>query len=314
MLTALKRLVLGPPLPEYLAVGLPNPQTLITLTLHGLGPAQEVTGNSVIASLRPLRIAIALTTTDLQRAHTTPLRLQLAETEAPARLLGRLELTLQQALPLGDRHLGLFAVVRHANHCLPPWLLQRAYIQRAWQRRAERKRNPYNFRMSLPDLRAHYVFYICPRPVVLVSCAFEGASNLFPMDLLGPVAGDSFLLALRSTSPAIRLMAGSGRLALSAMPVALTPTVYQLGQHHQKESIAWSDLPFACRPSPTWGLPIPEPALAVREVQVEQVQVIGSHTLFLTRTISQTVFAEGGHLHHISGLYQAYRQRAQRPL
>jgi flavin reductase (DIM6/NTAB) family NADH-FMN oxidoreductase RutF len=252
-------------------------------------------------------------------AQAKPLTLKLAESDPSAGVLGCLELNFQQALPVDGGHLGLFAVNRQANYCLPPLLLlQRAYLQRAWQRRAEGKRNPYNFRMSEPDLRAHYVFYICPRPVVLVSCSFEGANNLFPMDLLGPVQGDCFLLALRSTSPAIRLMAGSRRLALSAMPVALTPVVYALGRHHQQETIAWSDLPFASQPSAEWGLPIPEPALAVREVWVEQVQVVGSHTLFVTRTRRCTTRpahpGAGLQLHHISGLYQAYLRRARRPL
>lgn len=314
MLMALKHLVLGPPWPEYVAVGLPNPQTLINVTLRGLGPARDVTFNSVIASLRPLLIAIGLTPPELHQVQAAPLTLEVAESDRPERALGRLELRFQHALPLGDHHLGLFAIQRHDNHCLPRWLMQRAYLQRAWQRRAEQKRNPYNFRMSPADLRAHYVFYICPRPVVLVSCSFEGANNLFPMDLLGPVLGDYFLLALRSTSPAIRLMMGSRQLTLSAMPVTLTPVVYDLGRHHQKDSITWADLPFASRPSPNWGLPVPEPALAVREVRVEHVQVVGSHTLFVTRTEHQAQLGEGQPLHHISGLYQAYRRRAGRPL
>lgn len=314
MLTAVKRLVFGPPWPEYVAVGLPNPQTLVTVTLRGLGPERDATSNSVIASLRPLLIAIGLTAPELHAAQATPLSLGLAESARPERALGRLELHFQNALPLGHHHLGLFAIKRHDNHCLPPWLLQRAYLQRAWQRRAEQKRNPYNFRMAPDDLRAHYVFYICPRPVVLVSCSFEGANNLFPMDLLGPVLGDHFLLALRSTSPAIRLMTGSRQLALSAMPVALTPVVYELGRHHQKDSITWSDLPFASRPSPHWGLPVPESALAVREVRVEHIHEVGSHTLFITRTEHQAQLAVGQPLHHISGLYQAYRRRAGRPL
>lgn len=314
MLTTLKHLILGPPLPEYVAVGLSDPQTLVNLTLRGLGPAREATFNSVIASLRPLLIGIGLTAPELLSAQTALLTLDLAESDRPERVLGRLELSLRQALPLGEHHLGLFAIRHQANHCLSPLLLQRAYWQRAWQRRAEQKRHPYNFRMSSADLRAHYIFYICPRQVVLVSCSFEGANNLFPMDLLGPVQGDYFLLALRSTSPAIRLMKGSRRLALSAMPVALTPVVYELGQHHQKDSIHWGDLPFASRPSPNWGLPIPEPALAVREVWVEQVHTVGSHTLFITRPEHQAQLGEGLPLHHISGLYQAYRRRAGRPL
>src|SRR2546428_1449552 len=47
-------------IPQYVAVGLGDPQEQISVFLHGMGQALDVTSNNVAASLRPFRIAICL--------------------------------------------------------------------------------------------------------------------------------------------------------------------------------------------------------------------------------------------------------------
>ena len=151
---------------------------------------------------------------------------------------------------------------------MPSASLRLYYLQE--QRRAEqrRRKNPYNFQMTSGDLRASHVFYICPRPVVLVSVEHEGSANLFPMDLIGPTDSPWFSMALRSTSPAVRLMQQSRRMALAGTPFAYRDIAYALGKHHQLSSIDWATLPFPTTPSPLFHLPVPAEALRVREVSV----------------------------------------------
>src|SRR6185369_14027293 len=94
---------------------------------------------------------------------------------------------------------------------------------RSWNRwlqdRAMKKNtDPYNFVMAPQAVQQLMIFYICPRPVVLVSVDDGSHSNLFPMDLIGPIAPDRFTLALRSTSQSVPTMKSSRRLALSDIP------------------------------------------------------------------------------------------------
>ncbi|MBI3732990.1 MAG: hypothetical protein HY259_05970 [Chloroflexi bacterium] len=300
-------------IPEYAAVGLRPPQTQVQVCLEGLGAALDVTFNHVAVALRPFTIGLCLnpltTRAELERA-----RLSLVFRERSPRepQMGRIELAVKGMIPLGAHSFWLFETTDSVNDCLPAWQVRLNEWARWW--RGRKSRNPYNFRMIAAERRSIDVFYGCPRPVVLVSTAFEDASNIFPMDLIGPVDAPYFLMALRNTSPSIRLMQGSRRMSLSSVPHTLSPVVYDLGKHHRKERIDWTSLPFRAMPSPLWGLPVPESALAVRDVQVEQWQVVGSHTLFVTTVAREQTMADAPHLFHISGLYQQSLARRGRAL
>lgn len=307
----LKRWTPGEPIPEYVGVGLEEPQQEVGVWLHGLGSALDVTHRHVIVSLRPLTVGVSLEqpladeAVRLRRAE-----LVLAERGPEGRVMGRVRLQYSRALRAGSAPLCLFETRGHANHCLPLIALWRFYLAR-WRRS---RGQPFNFKMRTAELHRQYVLYICPRPVLLVSVVHGPAGNLFPMDLIGPACGDGFVLALRSTSPAVRLMAESGRMALSSPPPELAPRVYDLGRHHRLASIDWDALPFAVRPSPRLSLPMPEPARAVREVEVDEVHPVGSHTVFVTRVVNSQRLSDGPCLFHISGLYQAYLSGRRRPL
>jgi flavin reductase (DIM6/NTAB) family NADH-FMN oxidoreductase RutF len=191
------------------------------------------------------------------------------------------------------------------NSSVPAASLRLYYLRE--QRRAEQRRikNPYNFQMTSEDLRASHVFYICPRPVVLVSVEHEGAGNLFPMDLIGPTDSPWFSMALRRTSPAVRLMQESGRMALADAPFAYRGIAYELGSHHKLSQIDWAGLPFATVRSPLFQLPVPNAALRVREVRVREFHEVGSHVLFLTSVDGETVSADSRdpQLFHSFGSY-----------
>ena len=89
------------------------------------------------------------------------------------------------------------------------------------------------------------MFSICPAAVVPVTVEHEGAGNMFPMDLIGPTnligTGDSpwYTMALRSSSPAVRLMQQSRQMALASVPL-LYDAAYEMGRHHRKPSTDWA--------------------------------------------------------------------------
>jgi flavin reductase (DIM6/NTAB) family NADH-FMN oxidoreductase RutF len=165
--------------------------------------------------------------------------------------------------------------------------------------------------MTQEDIRYSHVFYICPRPVVLVTVEHEGAGNIFPMDLIGPTDSPWYSMALRSTSPAVRLMQQSGRMALASIPLYCRAAAYELGKHHKKTSIDWKELPFLTVPSPCFGLRVPDTALRVREVQVQEFHQVGSHVLFITSIQRETFpkqIPNGEDARQLFHQYSSYRE------
>jgi flavin reductase (DIM6/NTAB) family NADH-FMN oxidoreductase RutF len=160
--------------------------------------------------------------------------------------------------------------------------------------------------MTPADVRGIHVFYICPRPVVLVSVEHEASGNLFPMDLIGPTDSPWFSMALRSTSPAVRLMQQSRRMALSGVPFAYQAIAYELGKHHRLSNIDWDALPFPTTRSPLFHLRVPDAALRVCEVYVHEFHEVGSHVLFLT-TVERESIPEGAQGPQLFHSFAPYR-------
>ena len=164
--------------------------------------------------------------------------------------------------------------------------------------------------MSAADLRCLNVYYTWARRVFLIGVAHGERTNLFPMDLVGRVDPDHFLLALRATSPAIELMERSRVIAMSGAPADRLDTVYALGAHHRKSSVDTNALPFPVRRSPLYGLPMLTEGLT-RELTVSQVHRVGSHVLFVCRVDAEqgTTPRQLGHLSEMYAEWLAHRAR-----
>ena len=167
--------------------------------------------------------------------------------------------------------------------------------------------------MSARDIHSMCVFYICPRPVRLVSVASGDSTNIFPVNLFGPIGNGYFSLALTSGKPVTSLLQRAGRIALCSVPVEKAPAAYALARNHKLASIDTSQLPFATRPSASFSLPVPEFSLRVRELQIEAAHSLGSHTLFLARTIHDERWADAPEFFTLHGIYKARLQPARRP-
>ena len=60
------------------------------------------------------------------------------------------------------------------------------------------------------------VFFICPRPVVIVSVVHGDEGNVFPMNLMGPIGNGRFAFSLNSTRHAAPITGRAGKLASAA--------------------------------------------------------------------------------------------------
>ena len=301
-------LVVAGRLPRFVPIGDRDPQQRIRVTLDGLGAPIDVTRNHVVASLRPLTIALALPATlGPETFGRRELRLKFSPQSDPDTMLGDVGLRHEGTITVDHTAFQLFRR-KDQTDLRMPWGAATVFaFHHAWSEWTRRHRS--TFRMEPLDLKAFQVLYVCPRPVVLVTVRHGQTSNLFPMDLIGPTDSPYFLMALRNTSLSVRQMTASRRMALADVPLEDTAIAYQLGEYHQRECIDWSALPFESEPSPAHGLPVPSAALRVRDVEVREARVVGSHTLFITEVIHEERRKDGLQMFHVSGPYYRYLVR-----
>jgi flavin reductase (DIM6/NTAB) family NADH-FMN oxidoreductase RutF len=297
-------------LPQWSPVGMTQPQQAVQVRMSSGRGECDITCGIVVAALKPLTFAIAVDeqTRSVLEDLSGP-QVQFVDLES-GRAVGLLHLHHLRNWDTAGITLGVFEVRNGTQRCL-------RWPYRSWNRwlqnRAMRKNtDPNNFSMPPEAVQQLMIFYICPRPVVLVSVEDGSHSNLFPMDLIGPISADRFTLALRSTSQSVATMKSARRVTLADIPASARSIAYKLGVHHKK-AVDWDQLPFSIQRSPNFGLPYPQIALRVREVEILDFDTIGSHTFFMTRVASALVVAEAPGFFHTSGIYQHYRTRKGYP-
>jgi flavin reductase (DIM6/NTAB) family NADH-FMN oxidoreductase RutF len=197
-----------------------------------------------------------------------------------------------------------------ANYCLPKLRLWAHYLLHEYSQR--RKVNTSGMTMTFLEKRAAIVTFIRPHPVSLVSVADKDGANIFTMNIMGDLGNGHFAFALKASRTGAQIVERARRLALSTVPVPHAPFVFQLAANHFKQSIELDQLPFATKMSATLHLPVPVFALRVREMEVEELRRIGSHTFFVARIISDETFARSEAVCAIHGFYQAWRLRGDR--
>jgi flavin reductase (DIM6/NTAB) family NADH-FMN oxidoreductase RutF len=298
-------------LPQWSPVALQRPQQHVEVRMPGASGEIEITRGVVIAALNPLTLAMAVSErTGAALGGLADTHLHFVDLES-GRTVGFLQLNHLRNWNTCGTALGLFEVRSGTQRCIR-WPFNG--WNRWLQNRAMRKvTDAHNFSMPPEAVQQLMIFYICPRPVVLVSVDDGSHSNVFPMDLIGPVSADRFTLALRSSSQSVETMKTARRVVLADIPANARSTAYKLGAHHKNVKVDWAQLPFGIRRSPNFALPYPDIALRVREVEILDFDTIGSHTFFVTRIASELEVAERPGLFHTSGIYQHYRTRDGRP-
>ena len=309
----LKGLVFGSAsFPQQCSIGLHDPQSEISVWLHGLGQPRDVTQNNVIASARPFTIGIGLERTlNSAEASGMPLSLQFRERDGEQRLLGVIRLRLNEVTTVGLDQVGFFEILSCTNYCVP-----RA---RLWARYADRI--PAVAFPNTPRLECADGGTRSPQRVRFLHLPTSGRSGQCCRWKLHKHLSHGSNRARRNAAffPSAAqhqhggaLDGASRRIALSSVPIEQTSVAYQLGRNHNKKSVEADEIPFATTKSAAFALPVPCFALRVREMQIESVRTVGSHTLFLARTVEDCQLAEGLQLFFVHGFYQAWRCR-QRP-
>jgi flavin reductase (DIM6/NTAB) family NADH-FMN oxidoreductase RutF len=313
MRTAIKDGIFGGTiLPEEFATGIPDPQREIAVMLEGMGAPIDVTFRHSTACSDPFLLAVAFDEGQLPSEQELPglcLKFYARRGERP--LLGDIRLQWRETITVSGGGLLLFAPRSARNRCLPRLSLyahHSLHLLRQW------KSGPASgMTMSFLERRGAMVSFIRPHPTVLVSAVDELGGNIFPMNIMGALGPTRFGFALRNDRLAGRLVERAGRLVISNVPVRHASTAYALAKNHTKACADWDDLPFPTKPSPMFQFPVPEFALRVRELELEKVHRIGSHSFFVARIVHDTILSTEPSLCVIHGYYQTWRVGGRLP-
>jgi flavin reductase (DIM6/NTAB) family NADH-FMN oxidoreductase RutF len=276
-----------------------------------LGDPIDVTNNHVVACAAPFTVGIGLDRDQELRASALDLSLKFREHDGNGGLLADVGLQKSETVTSADQALSLFHIRSCRNYCLPRARLW-AYDRYQSFVRHRDDQNP-EIPLSVLEARSMTAFFICPRPVVLVSVQHEDSSNIFPMNLFGSIGDGYFAFALNSLRKPAPLVERAGRAVLSTIPFNYAELARELGKNHRTESINCEDLPFETTPSKVLGFPVPQFALRVREVEIKAVRRLGSHTLFVGRLLQDERRRQALQFYMIHGVYEAWRRKTHPP-
>jgi hypothetical protein len=297
---------------QWVPIGLPFPQDLVRVLLVTRARRLDVTEQNVVAALDPLTVALPASGAVAAVLDTDTPQLELVD-ERSARVLGKLRLQRSRALDASSTGAMLFHVTSGTDGCRPR--AERALLRIAGRMRPRRAPSAAaGLQMPQAAVERLHVFYICPRPVVLVSACEGSEGNLFPMDLIGPFGEGRFTLALRSTSPSVATMKRIRTVVLSDISPADCGTAYRLGAHHKTAAIDWRALPFAVHQTERSRIPYPAIALRARELDLLHHATVGSHTFFVAEVTADYPVSAGPRLCHTTSSHLRYRSRRGPPL
>ena len=295
-------------------LGLQSPQTEVSVWLHGMGAPLDVTFHHSMACAAPFTVCIGFDKNRLpSEKERTRLSLILREHQGEQRVLGELRLKHTQSASTSGPELMFFEVTSAKNYCLPRLRLWAHRLRSAYSIWRGGGDKSFSFKMTPLDHRAMEVIFICPRPIMLVSVLEESGGNMFPMNVMGQIDDSYFAFSLKGSKSPAHLVERVGRVALSSIPMPLADIAYRLGPNHGTKSIHWHDLPFPTKPSTAFQVPVPIFSLRVREMEVELVRVLGSHTFFAARVVHDESFAEGMEWAVAHGHYAAWRYKTYSP-
>ena len=295
-------------IPQFATVALSDPQRQIDVLLDG-PCALDVSVQTVAVSLDPLLIAVGVPAT-VDPAVLSDVRLVFRETAGERTELARLDLRFRRALAIPGGELAIFSPIGERDRCLRP---HRLLLYYGWKRWYARRRS--DWRGSFDDFKRLLVYYVCPRPVALVSVMDDAErGNLFPMDLIASPFSGTFVAALKNTNRALECVRRSRRMVVSVVPYELADQTRALADMHRADHVDWSTVPVALARSACFAYPVPERALTVTEIEVQRTEDMGSHTALIGVQVRRERLNEGRAMHHVSGLYQTHCRMEGHPL
>lgn len=166
--------------------------------------------------------------------------------------------------------------------------------------------------LSFARFKSFVAAYSYPRRVRLVSFRQNDYFNIFPMDLLGDIAGHQrYVFGLRHTNTALPRILETRQLVVSEVSQDHKDIIYQLGKHHSGSPPSLDKLPFGVQLSKDFGFYIPDWVESYKEIRILRTMNLGSHMLLWGEAREEQRLTEpADHLfivHFLHFLYQKDR-------
>jgi hypothetical protein len=152
------------------------------------------------------------------------------------------------------------------------------------------------------------VAYAVPRIISLITVSDGKLFNLFPTDLHGAVSGQYYIGSLRHEGKACKQVESARHIVISEVHCEAYKTVYSLGKNHMQDLKPKENFFFSGSFSTVFQLPLPQPVLHYRELELIESFVHGKHKLLLFKIVSrQAVSDEPATLAHVHNCYATWR-------
>ena len=300
----IKNLLLGIDFPqEYLCLGLDETYQLPQVRLQWSGNHSiDVTHTHLFLGYKPLIIGIPLPKEEQAFIPSLKAELPRLVFSQPASF-GEIRLEFSYQIAWQETSVLIFEG-KEANHHLLSDFHQ--MMHRRMEGRIKKANDPLQLSGNLYDqVRLAYSF---PRYISLIALEKEGKFNVFPTDLNGPVDKDHYLISLRHEGKACAQVDDIQRMTISQITPEAFQTAYQMGKNHMKDLQEVSAFDFKENTAET-NLPVPDSAIAFRELKKIGEQIIGIHKILEFEIVSSAVkvYSEPA-LAHIHRFYAQWRK------
>ncbi len=153
------------------------------------------------------------------------------------------------------------------------------------------------------------IAYSIPRKICLITVSENNLFNLFPTDLHGQVSNDQYIISLRHEGNACHQVESSERIVLCDMNADAYKKVYSLGKNHMQPLKERSAFDFSEIDSKTFQLPLPNDAIAYKELELVNSLQLGIHKLLLFKIIYTEKLSDQNTLTHIHNSYATWRYK-----
>lgn len=205
---------------------------------------------------------------------------------------GILKMCLIGNFLLEDRNIYSYRITSAQSNLLPFYAIIADNLAYALKKKLQ-----YRIR-DIMRLRKLFVYYLKPKPSFFLSVRGSGSFDIFPVDLTGKIADDFFSIAVKGTNKAIEVIKTTGSLCISALPFSKAALVYAHSEQRRSGNMSSKTLVFDVFESRTLKIPVPDFALHVNELHVEQIFEQGIYTVFILRSINQYTLSDALQLAH----------------
>ena len=154
------------------------------------------------------------------------------------------------------------------------------------------------------------IAYALPRGISLITVMVDGLFNLFPTDLHGPAGDQYYIISLRQGGKACEQVDHTGKILLTEVRTGFYKQVYQLGKNHMQPLTSRDHFPFSSETSLNFNIPLPQEAVAYRELQWACAFPVGIHKIHLFRVVLHKKVTEmSGTLAHVHNAYATWRRK-----